>query len=137
MEVDGFCWGMQYKYNERLKMLNHKLKAKCKTQRDFLAVYRFLIFCSQRTEQNQGLDPGFEFRGRGVWRTLHSQSWQVHSALVSTLIIKNGSLRCSMENLVSMFSEILNLQCPEPGGPKKEACSSILKLIKVPSPCLK
>lgn len=51
--MDGFCWGMQYKYNERLKMLNHKLKAKCKTQRDFLAVYRFLIFCSQRTEQNK------------------------------------------------------------------------------------
>ena len=39
------------KCNERLKMLNHKFKAKCKTQRVSLAAYR-LIFCSQRTEKN-------------------------------------------------------------------------------------
>lgn len=55
------------KCNERLNVLNHRFKNKCKPQKISLAAYRLLVFCGQRTEKpkDQTQDVSIEVVGFG------------------------------------------------------------------------
>lgn len=81
MKLDGSWLGTsRYWENERLRVINHQFKVKCKKQRASLAACKeILIPCSQRAENAQHQVSDLITGMMELQKRLNSQTWQVFS----------------------------------------------------------